>query len=220
MRQQITVPAGTYTLSTHAKTSGSISGAQVSVTDASGNTRTLNIPSSSGWTRRELSGIQLSAGTATVAVRTSNGVLTVDGLALVRTSTPPPTTPPPTTPPPTTPPVTTTPPTGSASCSVAYVLSGQWQGGFQADVTIRNTGGSPVNGWSLRWTFANGQQVSQGWNATFSQSGSAVTATNATYNANIAPGGTVNFGFIGSMTGSTNSIPTSFTVNGDACSVT
>ncbi|MGI5149415.1 family 43 glycosylhydrolase [Plantactinospora sp. CA-294935] len=86
VRQQVTVPAGTYTLSTYAKTSGSISGAQVSVTDASGSTRTLNIPSSSGWTRRELTGIQLSAGTATVTIRTSNGVLTVDGLGLVRTS--------------------------------------------------------------------------------------------------------------------------------------
>ncbi|WP_226899679.1 family 43 glycosylhydrolase [Nonomuraea phyllanthi] len=91
VRQQITVPAGTYTLSAYAKTAGSVSGAQVSVTDAGGATRALNIPSSSGWTRRELAGVPLAAGTATVTVRTSGGTLTVDGLALVRTSgdTPP-----------------------------------------------------------------------------------------------------------------------------------
>ncbi|MGA5761611.1 carbohydrate-binding protein [Nonomuraea bangladeshensis] len=86
VRQQITVPAGTYTLSAYAKTAGSVSGAQVSVTDAGGATRTLDIPSSSGWTRRELAGIPLASGPATVTVRTSGGTLTVDGLGLVRTS--------------------------------------------------------------------------------------------------------------------------------------
>ncbi|MGA4992556.1 family 43 glycosylhydrolase [Nonomuraea bangladeshensis] len=86
VRQQITVPAGTYTLSAYAKTAGSVSGAQVSVTDAGGATRTLDIPSSSGWTRRELPGIPLASGPATVTVRTSGGTLTVDGLGLVRTS--------------------------------------------------------------------------------------------------------------------------------------
>ncbi|MEH1125658.1 CBM35 domain-containing protein [Micromonospora sp. CPCC 206061] len=94
VRQQITVPAGTYKLSTYAKTAGSISGAQLSVTDASGATRTLSIPSSSGWTRRESAEFQLAAGAATVTIRTSGGTLTVDDLALVRTSgddPPPPT---------------------------------------------------------------------------------------------------------------------------------
>ena len=89
VRQTITVPAGTYKLSAFAKTSGTLSGAQVTITDAGGNVRTLNIPASSGWTRSELADIPLSAGTATVTVRasSSNGYLFVDGLALVKTST-------------------------------------------------------------------------------------------------------------------------------------
>ncbi|NUP02828.1 MAG: carbohydrate-binding protein [Nonomuraea sp.] len=93
VRQQITVPAGTYALSLSARTSGSLSAAQVTVTDAGGNTRTLNLPASSGWTRRELAGIPLTAGAAIVTVRAAsgNGYLFVDDLALVRTSgdTPP-----------------------------------------------------------------------------------------------------------------------------------
>jgi hypothetical protein len=82
------VPAGTYKLSLSAKTSGSLSAAQVTVTDASGNSRTLNIPASGNWTRRELAGIPLSAGTATVTIRaaSSNGYLFVDDLGLVRQS--------------------------------------------------------------------------------------------------------------------------------------
>jgi len=88
VRQQVTVPAGTYSLSLFAKTSGTLSAAQVTVTDAGGAVRTLNIPASTGWTRRELTGIPLAAGTATVTIRAAsgNGYLFADGLGLVRTS--------------------------------------------------------------------------------------------------------------------------------------
>ncbi|MFJ8716209.1 CBM35 domain-containing protein [Streptomyces violaceus] len=88
VRQQITVPVGAYKLSLFARTSGSLSAAQVTVTDAAGSSRTLNVPASSGWTRRELAEIPLSAGTATVTVRaaSNNGYLFVDDLGLVKTS--------------------------------------------------------------------------------------------------------------------------------------
>lgn len=144
------------------------------------------------------------------------------------TQTPPPTPPGPTptrpTPPGPTPPGPTpptgnpTPPPGSASCRVSYTITSQWQGGFQGDVTITNTGSAAINGWTLRWTFPNGQQVTQGWNATYSQSGTQVTATNAAWNGAIAPNGSVGIGFTGSWTG-TNSTPSAFTVNNSTCSV-
>ena len=60
VRQKITIPAGTYTLGTFAKTTGTLSAAQVTVTDAGGVVKTLTIPASSGWTKRELAGIQLA----------------------------------------------------------------------------------------------------------------------------------------------------------------
>ncbi|MFC3895291.1 hypothetical protein ACFOWZ_27750 [Lentzea rhizosphaerae] len=65
----------------------SLSAAQVTVTDAAGGTRTLTVPASSGWTRRELANISLAAGTATVTIRVSsgNGYLHADALSLVRT---------------------------------------------------------------------------------------------------------------------------------------
>ncbi|GAA3465363.1 family 43 glycosylhydrolase [Saccharothrix longispora] len=87
VRQRITVPAGNYKMSLHARTSGSLSAAQMTVTDAAGASRTLDIPASSGWTRRESANIPLSAGTATVTIRAAggNGYLTVDQLGLVRT---------------------------------------------------------------------------------------------------------------------------------------
>jgi hypothetical protein len=76
--------ADTYRLSLFARTTGSLSAAQVTVTDASGASRTLNVPASSGWTRRELADVPLSAGTATVTIRAAsgNGYLFVDDLGL------------------------------------------------------------------------------------------------------------------------------------------
>jgi hypothetical protein len=116
-----------------------------------------------------------------------------------------------TTPPPV---VTTTPP--PPPCAVVYRLDGQWQDGFQGKITIRNTGGAAINGWTLRWSFADGQTVRQMWNASASQRGSAVTATSADHTRTISPRGEVEIGFLGSFRGR-NTAPTSFTLNGTAC---
>ncbi|MEV4831940.1 cellulose-binding domain-containing protein, partial [Micromonospora sp. NPDC049257] len=132
-------------------------------------------------------------------------------------TTAPPTTPPPTTAPPTTPPVTT-PPAGATGCAVGYSVTGQWQGGFQGEVTIRNTGTAPVDGWTLQWSFADGQRISQAWNASYTQSGGTVRATNADWNGAIAAGATTSFGFLADATGA-NSRPTGFALNGTACAL-
>lgn len=117
-----------------------------------------------------------------------------------------------TTPPP--PVVTTTPP--PPPCAVTYRLDGQWQDGFQGKITIRNTGGAAINGWTLKWSFADGQTVRQMWNASVSQRGSAVTATGVEHSRSISPRGEVEIGFLGSVRGR-NTAPASFTLNGTAC---
>jgi hypothetical protein len=103
----------------------------------------------------------------------------------------------------------------TAGCSVNYAVSSQWQGGFGADVSITNLG-DPLTSWTLTWSFGAGQTVTQAWNTSLTQSGSAVTAKNASYNGLVPTNGTVSFGFNGSWTGS-NPVPTSFAVNGVAC---
>ncbi|WP_258948047.1 cellulose binding domain-containing protein [Lentzea californiensis] len=115
----------------------------------------------------------------------------------------------------TTPPAaTTTPP--PPPCAVVYRVDGQWQDGFQGKITIRNTGGSPINGWTLRWSFADGQSVRQMWNASVSQRGSAVTATGVANTRSISPRGEVEIGFLGTFRGK-NTAPASFSLNGTAC---
>lgn len=132
------------------------------------------------------------------------------------TAVPPRPAPPTTTVPPQPAPTTTRPAT--RICAVAYRITGQWPGGFQANVTLRNTGRTAINGWTLRWTFADGQTVNGMWNATPRQSGATVNAANAAYNAQIPAGGSVTIGFNGSVRGG-NSAPGAFTLNGESCSV-
>ncbi|HXR64371.1 MAG TPA: cellulose binding domain-containing protein [Ktedonobacteraceae bacterium] len=117
-----------------------------------------------------------------------------------------------------TPAPTPTQPSGGSSCHVVYSIVNQWSGGFQGSLSITNTGSSTLNGWSLVFSFANGQTMTQIWNASDAQSGSQVTVTNLSYDATIAPGATLNsVGFLGSWNG-TNTVPTSFTLNGATCS--
>jgi len=111
--------------------------------------------------------------------------------------------------------VTALPASAAAGCTVTYQVSSQWPGGFGANVTIKNLGDA-IGSWTLVWSFGAGQTVTQAWNTTLTQSGSTVTAKNASYNGSIATNGTASFGFNGSWTG-TNPVPTGFSLNGTAC---
>ncbi|MFF5965536.1 glycoside hydrolase family 6 protein [Streptomyces collinus] len=102
-------------------------------------------------------------------------------------------------------------------CTVDYKIQNQWSTGFTAAVTITNNSAAKSS-WSLKWSYAGNQKVTSGWNAKLSQSGAAVTAANETYNAQLATGGSVSFGFQGSYSGS-NAIPATFTLDGVTCNV-
>ncbi|MGC2403794.1 MAG: cellulose binding domain-containing protein, partial [Acidobacteriaceae bacterium] len=52
---------------------------------------------------------------------------------------------------------------GGSSCHVIYSITNQWPSGFGAAITIDNTGSTALSNWTLTWTFANGQTVTQLW---------------------------------------------------------
>jgi lysophospholipase L1-like esterase len=97
---------------------------------------------------------------------------------------------------------TTPPPTGGRTCTAAYSLAGQWQGGFQASVKV-TAGAAAITGWTVTWQFAGGQTVAQSWSATVTANGAAVTARNATYNGALGAGASTEFGFLGNGDGAT-----------------
>ena len=103
----------------------------------------------------------------------------------------------------------------AAGCRVTYTIGAQWNGGFTADVAVTNLG-DRLDGWRLTWAYAAGQSVTQAWNATVSQSGTQVTASNPGYHPVLDPNRTATFGLNGAFTGA-NPVPASFALNGVPC---
>ncbi len=107
----------------------------------------------------------------------------------------------------------------SAGCQITYTKSWEGGNGYGADIAILNTGPAITNGWTLQFTFANGERIQNGWPVTFSQpagSAQATVSSNAAWNQSIGSGATFTIGFNGTFT-TTNSTPTNFRLNGTAC---
>jgi endo-1,4-beta-xylanase len=98
---------------------------------------------------------------------------------------------------------TTPPPTGA--CTAAYSVTSQWNTGFTGQVKI-SCSGAALSSWKVGWTYGAGQRITQAWNATCTQSGTAVSCANAAYNGTVPDGGSVTFGFNASWSGS-NPVP-------------
>ncbi|KUN07623.1 endo-1,4-beta-xylanase [Streptomyces canus] len=99
---------------------------------------------------------------------------------------------------------TTTPePTGA--CTAVYSVTSQWDTGFTGQVRI-SCSGAALSSWKADWTYGAGQRITQAWNAICTQSGTAVSCSNAAYNGTVPDGGSVTFGFNASWSGG-NPVP-------------
>ncbi|SMQ21752.1 cellulose 1,4-beta-cellobiosidase [Streptomyces sp. Ag82_O1-12] len=107
--------------------------------------------------------------------------------------------------------------TSAVPCTVDYKVQSQWDTGFTAAVTITNNAAAK-SGWTVKWSYAGNQKVTNGWNGKVSQNGADVTVANEGYNGSLASGGSVSFGFNGTYSG-TNSVPATFTLDGVTCNV-
>jgi cellulose 1,4-beta-cellobiosidase len=102
----------------------------------------------------------------------------------------------------------------AAGCRVTYTAN-SWNTGFTANVSITNLG-DPLTSWSLTFSYANGQRITQAWGGRATQNGANVTVTNEAWNGSLGTNATVTPGWNGSHSG-TNTNPTSFSLNGVAC---
>jgi len=105
----------------------------------------------------------------------------------------------------------------SAACRVVYNKN-EWPGGLIGNVSITNTSGNPINGWDLGFNFPGDTAITSVWDATVNQSGPSVNAGNVSYNAAVASGGTVSFGFKATWSAS-DADPTAFWLNGPSCAI-
>lgn len=104
-----------------------------------------------------------------------------------------------------------------ATCKVTYTTHATWPSGFTTQISVKNTGATPIDGWSLTWSFLGGQKAGAAWNASLTQQGATVTAKNKPYNKKIVPGHTVTFGFTGTTAPGANPVPDHFALNNAPC---
>jgi endoglucanase len=114
-----------------------------------------------------------------------------------------------------TPTATPTSPVPTGACTATVRIDNAWQGGFQATVTVRNTGTAAVSPWTARWVLPAGATLQSGWNATVTQSGVTVTAAAPSWAPSVAAGGSVSVGF--TANGPSTPSPSAITLNGVAC---
>ncbi|WP_305788101.1 cellulose binding domain-containing protein [Symbioplanes lichenis] len=108
-----------------------------------------------------------------------------------------------------------TPPAPGAACRVTATMNA-WNTGPTTSLTVTNTGSAAISGWALGFALPAGQSIVSGWNATYSPAAGQVTARNAGYNGDLAPGASVSIGFQATHTGAAGA-PDAYTLNGTSC---
>jgi hypothetical protein len=82
----------------------------------------------------------------------------------------------------------------AGGCSATGRIDHQWPTGQNVTVTVTNTAATPATKWSVTWQLAGGQRIVTAWNAVATTTGTSVTAVNASWNGNLAPGASTTFG--------------------------
>jgi mono/diheme cytochrome c family protein len=85
---------------------------------------------------------------------------------------------------------------GGVSCTI--VGTNTWPGNYQVDVRVTNNGTTTTNGWQITMNFNVNAQVYNWWDSVITNGNTnRPIARNASYNGNIEPGGSRQFGFQG-----------------------
>ncbi|MBG0852473.1 cellulose binding domain-containing protein [Streptomyces spinoverrucosus] len=101
----------------------------------------------------------------------------------------------------------------ATSATATYAKTQDWGTGFEGKWTVKNTGDTTINSWTVEWDFPSGTSVTSAWDADVTSSGTHWTAKNKSWNGTLAPGASVSFGFNGTGSGS----PANCKLNGGSC---
>ncbi|WP_217140187.1 glycoside hydrolase family 18 chitinase [Streptomyces sp. AC627_RSS907] len=101
----------------------------------------------------------------------------------------------------------------ATTATATFAKTSDWGTGFGGNWTVKNTGTTTINSWTVEWDFPAGTKVTSAWDATVTNSGDHWTAKNVGWNGTLAPGASVSFGFNGSGPGS----PSNCKLNGGSC---
>jgi len=101
------------------------------------------------------------------------------------------------------------------SCRAAYRVDNSWPGGFNATITLTNTGTTTFTDWTLTFTAPSGVSLNNGWNGTWTFAAPTFTVRAPGWAMNLAPGATWSPAYTGN--GPASPAPTGFKLNGVTC---
>ena len=88
----------------------------------------------------------------------------------------------------------TTTTTGPVQAQLSLAVTSNWGSGFTGAATLKEVSGPALNGWTLTFDFPH--RITTLWDAVLvSRVGNRYTLRNAAWNAQLAPGGSIRFGF-------------------------
>ncbi|WUI01520.1 cellulose binding domain-containing protein [Spirillospora sp. NBC_00431] len=106
-----------------------------------------------------------------------------------------------------------TPANAASAATATFTKASDWGSGYEAKYTISNPTSSAISGWKVEFDLPSGSTIGSYWDALLTQSGQHATFTNRNYNASIAAGASVSFGFLVNGPGA----PTNCTINSGSC---
>jgi len=104
-------------------------------------------------------------------------------------------------------------PASAAAPTATLRTVSDWGSGWQAEVTIKNTGADAMSSWKVEVDLPAGGAIGSYWDADLVSAGNHRTFTNRGWNGGVAVGSTVTFGFVGS-----GGKPANCQLNGAPCS--
>ncbi|SDT38399.1 cellulase family glycosylhydrolase [Actinoplanes derwentensis] len=106
-------------------------------------------------------------------------------------------------------------PASAAATTASFAEVSDWGSGWQGEYTITNGGTSALT-WRVEFDLPSGTGLASYWDALLTSSGQHHTFTGRSWNASVAPGASVTFGFVGTGSGG----PAGCKLNGVSCTGT
>jgi choice-of-anchor A domain-containing protein len=110
------------------------------------------------------------------------------------------------------------PPTDNSKCQVKYSVQDTWPTGYRAEIEVFYTG-SVLNGWEFEWDFSTDEVLTSGWNASYDQDVSQVSALSLPWNGTVFSGESFKLGFVAEGTSVDTVDPEWFRLNGRLCTL-
>ena len=107
------------------------------------------------------------------------------------------------------------PATAAPGLTATFTKVSDWGSGFEGKITVANTSGTTLNGWTVEFDLPAGHSISSSWDAQRTSSGQHHTFRNPAWAPTLPSGATASFGFNGSP-GGISGIQ-NCRLNGDSC---